>query len=247
MLELAIIFFIISVIYASIGFGGGSSYLAVLSLTTLPYESLRVIALVCNIIVVGGALFWYWKNNMLQFKKVLPLILLSIPLAFIGGTIQLEEKLFFIILSIVLFLSGIAVLANLRLIVPKNNLKKMESVRRNVAIGGVVGFVSGLVGIGGGIFLSPILHLTKWDNAKIIAGACSFFILVNSIAGLIGTLSMQTSVIRYDKILLLGTMVFIGGQIGTNVTIRRLNPDWIRVLTAILIIGVAIKIFIDHI
>lgn len=230
------IFFVIAVVYSAAGFGGGSSYLAVLALFPLEFTEVRMIALLCNIVVVSGSVYVFHKNGFLKIRKVLPLVFWSIPFAYFGGSLKISQNIFFIILGLTLFIASILML-----------LKKQENVVKlphsiNGIIGGGIGFLSGLVGIGGGIFLSPLLYLSRWNIPKVIAATTAAFILVNSIAGLIGQVCTNGFSIDFQVIILLLITVLIGGQIGSRITAGRINPRIIRKITAILILFVAIRI-----
>ena len=164
--EIIILFFLIAVLYASVGFGGGSSYLAVLALTSLAFTQIRAIALLCNIVVVSGGTYVYIKNNLFNLKKNIPLVLASVPFAFIGGYLKISQTAFFILLGITLFIAAILMWTTKYLTEKAaiSNFKKSAS--KDAAYGGFIGFISGMVGIGGGVFLAPLLHLTKWDTPK---------------------------------------------------------------------------------
>ena len=241
LLPLIPLFFCVALLYSSAGFGGGSSYLAILALFPIEYTSLRVIALLCNITVVIGSVYLFYRNDLIPYKKVLPLIILSIPMAYIGGTLVMSERTFFIILGALL------VLASLFMVYEKGNEVKHLPKYSNGLIGGGIGFLSGLVGIGGGIFLSPVLYLTKWHVPKSIAATTALYILVNSLAGLAGQIS--SSDIHLDVILIsaLVVSVFIGGQIGSRLTIFRFKPIWVKRISAILILLVGVRILFQYI
>lgn len=235
-LTLIPIFFVISVIYASAGFGGGSSYLAVLVLFPLEFTTIRMVALLCNIIVVTGSVYIFYKNGFLKLRKILPLILLSIPFAYLGGSLKISEGIFFIILGFSLLIAAVLMLINTNekaIILPNYS---------NALIGGGIGFLSGLVGIGGGIFLSPLLYLSRWATAKVIATTTACFILVNSIAGFVGQVTSNGFNIDFKSTGLLLITVLIGGQIGSRLTAKRINPQWVRKITAFLILFVAVRI-----
>lgn len=242
--EIIGLFFIVSVLYSSVGFGGGSSYLAILALFGINFEVLKLTALVCNIVVVSGGTYLFWKRGYLNFKNALPLVILSIPLAFLGGRIQLSERIFFIIAGSALCLAGLILLWNRKEIAINENASSYQI--QNGLIGGGIGFLSGLIGIGGGIFLSPLLHISRWDKAKIIAATSSLFILVNSIAGLMGQLSNPPSNIDWKFISVLGLTVFIGGQIGSRLGSYKLSNLSIKRITAILVLFVGIRLLIIH-
>ena len=242
--EVIISFFAIAVLYASVGFGGGSSYLAILALTTLGYTEIRAIALVCNIVVVSGSFIMYYKNGFYNFKKVIPLVLTSIPLAFLGGYLRIEKRAFFILLGVTLLLAGILMLVGKKE-ATRNTINKTSTIK-SLGYGGGIGFISGLVGIGGGIFLAPLLHLTNWETSKKIAAIASLFILVNSIAGLGGQLTNPNFSINMMLTSILAISTFIGGQIGTRIGIKLANPTTLKRTTAILILYVAFKIILKY-
>jgi uncharacterized membrane protein YfcA len=238
---LVIGFFIIALTYSSVGFGGGSSYLALLAVMSLPYETIRPTALLCNIIVVTGGTYIFFKEGKLDFKKCWPFLLASIPLAFIGGFWKIGGSTFFIILGFCL----IAAAALLWLKTETLRQKKSDNLGVNAAIGGSVGFLSGLVGIGGGIFLSPVLYLIGWDEAKRISAMASLFILVNSISGLAGQL-MRSPTLDWHFILPLLGAVLAGGQIGSRLGARKFDRSLVKRITAVLIFVAGINILKDH-
>jgi len=240
------LFFVIAVFYASVGFGGGSSYLAVLALTTLAFTQIRATALLCNVVVVSGGTYMYIKNGYFNYKKILPLVLLSIPMAFLGGYLQIGFKLFYILLGFTLTIAAITMWLSKYIDKSEKEIIKESNLFKDTSFGGFIGFISGLVGIGGGIFLAPLLHLTKWDTPKRIAATSSFFILVNSIAGLLGQFQNPNFEIEPKLTLTLLFTVLVGGQIGTRMSLKYLNPNTIRRLTAILIAFVGIKLLLKH-
>lgn len=243
--ELLIIFFMIALLYSSIGFGGGSSYIAILALYGIEYNTLRVLALLCNITVVSFGVYYYGRNGLLPWKKVFPLVLLSVPFAFIGGIINLPKEIFLLVLGFVLIMAGMAIFFKQQMLVREES-KSTNSTSLNMAVGGGIGFLSGLVSIGGGIFLSPLLHLLGWDTAKKIAAVASFFILVNSISGLAGRLISIPEAVNWRFGLLLMGAVFLGGQIGTRIGTKLLSELMIRRLTAILICYVGLKLLWEN-
>ncbi len=235
------LFFLISILYSSVGFGGGSSYLAVLAVTGIAYTQIRSTALLCNIIVVSGNVYVYMKRKEFNWKKVIPLTLFSVPFAFIGGFLKINQTLFFVLLGFTLLFAAITMWISKSITASKENTNQMSTVK-NVSYGGVIGFISGMVGIGGGIFLAPLLHVSKWDSPKKIAATASFFILVNSIAGLVGHYTNPYFSIDWNLTTVLLITVFIGGQIGSRFSNKFLNPIQLKRATAILIAFVSIKI-----
>ena len=241
--EIYIIFFMISLIYSSVGFGGGSSYLAVMATAGIDIQVLRIVALLCNITVVTGGVYWFWKRKYLDWNKILPLTLLSMPLAYMGGGMQLTERIFFLIAGAALIVAGTLVLFQKYLV---GQGDRSSSMALNAGVGGGIGFLSGLIGIGGGIFLSPFLHLIRWDKTKVIAGTASFFILVNSISGLAGQLSVRTQINDWRPILFLILTVFVGGQLGSRWGSGKLSPQTVRMITAVLVLLVGVRIVIKY-
>jgi len=240
------LFFIIAMFYASVGFGGGSSYLAVLALTTLAFTQIRATALLCNVMVVSGGTYMYIKNGYFNYKKILPLVLFSVPLAFLGGYLRIGYKLFYILLGITLTVAAITMFLSKYIDRSEKETIKESNLAKDASFGGFIGFISGLVGIGGGIFLAPLLHLTKWDTPKRIAATSSFFILVNSGAGLLGQYQNPNFKIEPKLTLVLLFTVLIGGQIGTRMSLKFLNPNTLKRLTAVLIAFVGVKLLIKH-
>ncbi|WP_372795330.1 sulfite exporter TauE/SafE family protein [Lutibacter sp.] len=240
--EVILLFFLVAILYSSVGFGGGSSYLAVLALTSLAFIHIRAIALLCNIVVVSGGTFIYMKNNLFNWKKIIPLVLMSVPLAFLGGYLKISQTFFFILLGLTLLLAAILMWTSKYISKKGNESNFKNSITKDVSYGGFIGFISGMVGIGGGVFLAPLLHLTKWDTPKRIAATSSFFILVNSIAGLGGQyLNPEFSIEPTITIILMFT-VFIGGQIGSRLSANFISPLNIKKGTALLIAFIGVKI-----
>lgn len=243
--ELLVFFFIIAVVYSSVGFGGGSSYLALLSLYTIPFIEIRLIALICNVIVVTGGVILFVRNKQVNFKKVIPLVLLSVPAAYVGAVLRIGQQTFFIILGCSLIAASILLwLKTAHLKVAEN--KSSGSIVKDGAIGGAIGFLSGMVGIGGGIFLSPVLNISKWDTPKKIAATASVFILFNSLSGIAGQLSQLPDDINMYRILLLCIAVLAGGQVGSRLGIVKFNYLLIRRVTAILVFAAGINVLIKH-
>ena len=153
--EILFFFFVIAFVYASVGFGGGSSYLAILALYALPFKEMRLIALVCNIIVVTGGTIIFVKNKQVNWKKILPLALVSVPMAFLGARLKLSQDTFFIILGCSLIIAAILLWIKTHdSDVEEVALTSYKNYVKDGTIGGAIGFLSGMVGIGGGIFLS---------------------------------------------------------------------------------------------
>ena len=243
MLNLIILFFITSTIYSSVGFGGGSTYLALLLLWGIPYTVFPVIALSCNIIVVTGNCINYSRAGNLSLKFLAPYLVGSIPLAFFGGSLSLEKGLFEILLFSILFIAGLLLLINFKTYDDNEENYNKIPFPIAVVIGSILGFISGVVGIGGGIFLSPILFLLRAAKPKIIVTAASVFILINSLSGIIGQLTKNQvleQLLNYWPLLL---AVLVGGQIGNFLNIKILPTKILALITSSLVLFVAARMF----
>ena len=220
MVLLAILFLITAILYSSVGFGGGSTYLALLLIWGIPYFIFPVIALLCNIIVVSGNCFNYIRAGNLNLKLLIPYLVGSIPLAYIGGSLPIERKLFEILLFLVLAIAGTLLLFNFKSYNDREKSYQRIPVPISIVIGGILGFISGVVGIGGGIFLSPILFLIRAGRPKYIITTASLFILINSISGIIGQLTKNTVLTEIQNYWYLLAAVLIGGQIGNFLNLK---------------------------
>jgi len=242
MLPLAILFLVTAILYSSVGFGGGSTYLALLLIWDIPYFIFPVIALTCNIIVVSGNCFNYIRAGNLNFRLLIPYLIGSIPSAFIGGSLLIEKGLFEILLFLVLATAGALLLLNFK----SYDNNKEESYRKipipiSISIGGVLGFISGVVGIGGGIFLSPILFLIRAGRPKHIVTVASLFILINSISGIIGQLTKNDVLAELPNYWYLLAAVLIGGQLGNFLNLKIFPTRILALLTALLVLFVAAR------
>ena len=242
MLLLAILFFVTAILYSSVGFGGGSTYLALLLIWGVPYFLFPVIALSCNIIVVSGNCFNYIRAGNLNLKLLIPYLVGSIPLAYIGGSLPIDKKLFEILLFFVLLISGILLLFNFRSYDDKKENYQKIPLTISIFIGGILGIISGVAGIGGGIFLSPILFLIGAGRPKHIVTAASLFILINSVSGIIGQLTKSEVLVEMLNYWHLFAAVFIGGQIGNFLNLKIFPTRILALVTASLVLFVSIRI-----
>jgi len=241
MLLLAILFLTTAALYSSVGFGGGSTYLALLLIWGVPYFIFPVIALSCNIIVVSGNCFNYIRTGNLNLKLLIPYLIGSIPLAFIGGSLPIEKRFFEILLFLVLMAAGILLLLNFKSYDDKEENYRKIPIPVSILIGGVLGFISGIVGIGGGIFLSPILFLIRAGRPKHIVTTASLFILINSVSGIIGQLTKNAVINEIPNYWYLLVAVLIGGQLGNFLNLKIFPTRILALVTAILVTFVATR------
>jgi len=244
---LAALFFVTALLYASVGFGGGSTYTALLILSGAAYHSIPVISLICNIIVVTGGVWQFARAGHIRLPRIWPLILVSVPAAWLGGNLAISRDLLILLLGFSLAMAGVHLLLGREAQSKFDDDNTKTPALFAVIVGGAIGFLSGIVGIGGGIFLAPVLYMTRWGSAKLIAATCSLFILVNSIAGLTGQV-MKTGLSEATENLMqyipLFLAVLIGGQIGSRLGSISLPQKFIKRATAILILFVAVRLLI---
>lgn len=237
------LFLITALLYAAVGFGGGSTYNALLVLWGVDYRILPTIALACNIIVVSGGVWRFSRAGEMQVKRLWPFLATSVPAAWLGGRIEVSETVFVGLLGFALLASG------LRLLFMQAARQTEETGQQTaflaLGVGGGIGFISGLVGIGGGIFLAPLLYLMNWGSARQIAAACSLFILLNSISGLAGQMMKLSDMAALSQVMPFWPLfiaVFIGGQIGSWLGAGKLDAAWMKRATAVLILYVAARL-----
>ena len=241
MIILSILFFVTAVLYSSVGFGGGSTYLALLLIWGVPYFIFPLIALSCNIIVVSGNCFNYIRAGNLNLKLLIPYLIGSIPLAFIGGSLPIEKRFFEILLFLILTTAGILLLLNFRAYDDKEKSYRKVPIIISILIGGVLGFISGVVGIGGGIFLSPILFLIRAGKPKHIVTTASLFILINSFSGIMGQITKNAVLNEISNYWYLLLIVLVGGQLGNFLNLKIFPIRILVLVTAGLVLFVAIR------
>ena len=241
MIFLAILFLVTAILYSSVGFGGGSTYLALLLIWDIPYYIFPIIALLCNIIVVSGNSFNYVRAGNHNFRLLVPFLIGSIPFAFFGGTLKIEKDIFEVLLFFVLSIAGILLLINNKSYENNNLTTKKLNFIVSFFIGSILGLVSGIVGIGGGIFLSPILFLLKSEKPKIIVTTASLFILINSISGILGQLTKENILTEISNYLPLFLCVFIGGLIGNYLNLKIFTSRILAIITSFLVLFVSIR------
>lgn len=240
---LPFLFFMIALFYSSVGFGGGSSYLAIMGLFISEFYEIRTTVLILNITVVSLGTLLFIRNKVFNFKQFWPFLISSIPLAYLGAQVKLSQTSFFLILGCSLILSGGFMI--LRYLNAKLRAREFR-LPQKLALGGSVGLLAGISGIGGGIFLSPTLNLLHWSNPRTVASLASVFILVNSIAGLAGLAVADTLVVDPQLIWKLILAVLLGGGIGSYLSNSKFNLRVLGGLTAVLVIYVGLRLVLLH-
>lgn len=235
-------FLITALLYASVGFGGGSTYSALLALSGLDYRLLPLISLACNIVVVAGSSLRFARAGLTPWRKALWIVALGAPASFLGGLTPIMEATFLALLGASLVLTSLTMLIPVR---DNADGAPTRAARWMPLAAAPLGYFAGLVGIGGGIFLAPLLHLARWEAARGIAATASLFILVNSLFGLGGQLLKNGPGLFGQAIgaaLPLLVAVVIGGHIGSLLAARLLPARWIRWLTAALVLVVGARL-----
>lgn len=239
---LALAFFVTALLYASVGFGGGSTYAALLVFSGLDYRLLPLVVLVCNIVVVAGGTARFARAGVTPWRGALVMTALAAPAALLGGLTPIDKTSFMLLLGASLVLTAITML------IPAGAKRTGEPTwlaRFMPIVAAPLGYLAGLVGIGGGIFLAPLLHLTRWRDARAIAATASLFILINSLFGLAGQFLKHGPGAfggAINAALPLLIAVVIGGQIGSLMAVKILPSRWIRWLTAALVLIVGVRL-----
>ena len=240
---LAAAFLVTALLYASVGFGGGSTYSALLALSGVDYRLLPIVSLGCNIAVVTGGTWRFAKAGLMPWKGAGILTSIAAPAALLGGLTPVSERAFFLLLGASLLLTGFA------MFLPQRNTGRPTDTSRWIPLAvAPLGYLAGLVGIGGGIFLAPLLHLARWNEARSIAATASLFILVNSMFGLAGQFlkngfSQIVEAASWAWPLLVA--VVIGGQVGSFLAVGALPLNAIRYATAALTIFVGARLLVN--
>ncbi len=232
--------FVIALVYTSVGLGGGSSYVALLFLFGIPLANIPPVALFFNITASSVAFYRFNKRGYVVPRQVYPFLLTSIPATFLGARIKLDENILSLVFALILFSVALVLLFR------KKKKKTRFSVSPNLfwilppLLGAILGFLAGLVGIGGGIFLGPVLLLVGYSSPKYIAGICSAFVLINSIVGL--TVRYFQGGVDLSAILLLGFVVFVGAQIGSFLGTKKFSPELVQRIVAVILMVVSFKL-----
>ena len=229
---------IVSFLYASVGHGGASGYLALMALFSFAPETMKPTALILNLFVAGISFFYYYKEGHFNKNLFIPFAISSIPLAFLGGTIEIEASIYKKILAILLVF---AILKMLNVFgKEKEDIKKVK-LWHGLVVGGIIGFFSGLIGIGGGIILTPIILLLHWGNMKEAAAVSALFIWVNSASGLVGQLSSGVHLEKETFVLV--AVALIGGVLGGYYGSKKINNQKLRYILAFVLAIACVKLF----
>ena len=238
---LTALFLLMAVLYSSVGQGGGSGYLAAMAIMAVPIESMRFTALSLNIVVASISLWKFAGAGFFDGKLLTPFVLASVPAAFLGGALSLPPEAFKPLVGLVLYWAAYLLLRR-----PAESKVKESSGRPSVVAalgaGGGIGLLSGLIGIGGGIFLAPLLILRGWAPAKVTAALSSAFILVNSVAGLAGVFSHGAPPPPHLPLWI--GVVALGGWLGSHFGANRLSPQALYRLLAVVLIIAGTKILL---
>ena len=240
---LYLLFTLSAMVYASVGFGGGSAYLAWFVLFGVSSAIAAPMALICNIIVVAGGTVRFVREGHFRWRLFLPFAAGSFPLAFAGGAWLPPLALVKMVTALSLGASALAILFAPR----AQNGRAVDTIPlwqlwlAGLPAGAILGWLAGVVGIGGGIFLVPVLYLLRWGEPRQIAAVSSVFILVNSISGLAGHSIRSDTIHGLLPYLGLTLAVLAGGQLGSAIGARRLHPVWIRRVTALILLWAAVR------
>lgn len=237
---LAPAFFLIALVYASVGHGGASGYLAALSLMGLHPDEMAATALTLNLVIAGVALVSFSRAGHLVGRLTWPFLITSVPAAFVGGAVPLPVRLYAVLLAVAL---GIAAY---RLVIELPGHTEAEVAMPRVAVampaGAGIGWLSGAIGVGGGIFLSPLLLLLRWATPQQAAAASSVFILLNSAAGLGGRAAR--SGLDYAASLPLLVAALLGGLLGARLGANHFSGKTLRRLLAVVLLVAAVKLLV---
>ena len=237
---ISLLFFGVAFLYSSVGHGGASGYLAVLSLFTLSPAVMSTTALILNVLVSATALITFFKAKHFATKLTWPFIVTSVPAAFLGGMMYVSVHVYQVLLAIVLFVAGLRFLLEMRSSKQEPGVQ-LPSLLVSLPVGAFIGFVSGLVGVGGGVFLSPLILMMRWANAKRTAATSAALILVNSVAGLSGRVTGGS--FEVGALLPLLVAAFVGGLLGSHLGAVRYSSRTIRQLLGVVLLIASAKLF----
>jgi len=229
---------IVSFFYASVGHGGASGYLALMALFSVTPELMKPTALLLNLFVAGIAFYYYYKGGFFNKKLFLYFAIASIPMSFLGGFIEVDDTIYRKVLAVLLIF---AVLKMLNVFGKESTKIKDIKLWQGLLVGGAIGFFSGLVGIGGGIILSPIILLLHWGKMKEAAAVSALFIWVNSASGLVGQISSGVNLDIQSFGLV--AIALVGGFFGAYFGSKKINNQNLRYVLAVVLVLASVKLF----
>lgn len=230
---------VIAFLYAGVGHGGASGYLALMSLFSIAPETMKPTALLLNLFVAGTAFYFYYKEGYFNKRLFLSFAVASIPMAFLGGMINIDTRIYKIILGVLLIF---AILKMLNIFGKESDVIYKVKIWQGLLVGSLIGFFSGLIGIGGGIILSPIILLLHWGKMKEAAAVSALFIWVNSAAGLAGQFS--TGIILNNQSFLMVALAVVGGLLGSYYGSKKMSNNGVRYMLVVVLIAASIKLII---
>lgn len=231
------LFFLMAVLYSSVGHGGASGYLALMALFSFPPDFMRPTALVLNIFVSSIAFYSFYRGGYFRFKLLLPFIITSLPFAFLGGMLSINPNIYKIILGLFLLVAVARMFFK-----PQNNNRETKPINQPLAlgIGAILGFLSGLIGIGGGIILSPILILLRWADLKQTAAVSAAFIIINSVSGLLGQSTNSLNLAPQSAIMLVSAI--LGGITGSYLGSAKASSRFFLMALSSVLVFASIKL-----
>tara|TARA_R110002051_G_scaffold325808_1_gene431547 strand:+ start:23238 stop:23981 length:744 start_codon:yes stop_codon:yes gene_type:complete len=230
---------VIAFLYAGVGHGGASGYLALMSLFSMAPETMKPTALLLNLFVAGTAFYFYYKEGYFNKKLFLSFAVASIPMAYLGGAIDVETSVYRIILGILLIF---AILKMLNVFGKESEVIREVKIWQGLVVGGLIGFFSGLIGIGGGIILSPVILLLHWGKMKEAAAVSALFIWVNSAAGLAGQFS--NGLVLNSQSLLMVALALIGGFFGSYYGSKKMSNKGVRYMLVVVLCAASVKLIL---
>lgn len=234
-----LLLFIVAFLYAAVGHGGASGYLALMAVFGMMPEIMKPTALLLNLFVSLSAFVLFYKEGHFKWKIFLPFALASIPFSFLGGMIALDASIYKKTLGVLLLIPVVRLAA-----FPNKDYYdiKQSTLFLSLLIGACIGFLSGLIGIGGGIILSPVLLLLAWTNQKQTAAISALFIFVNSLSGLAGQLTKGIN-FQSEMFILVG-VAFAGGSVGAWFGARKFNQNLLKYLLATVLLMASVKLLL---
>ncbi|MAY22019.1 MAG: hypothetical protein CMC74_04505 [Flavobacteriaceae bacterium] len=228
---------IVSFLYASVGHGGASGYLALMALFAFPNDMMKQTALLLNLFVAGISFYYYYKAGHFKLSLFVPFAIGSIPAAFLGGTLSLEPSLYKKVLGVLLLFAIARMLWKGE--VKDAEVKKVK-IYQGLLVGVAVGFFSGLIGIGGGIILTPLILLLHWGNMKEAAAVSALFIWVNSASGLLGQFSTGVTLEPFAAVMVL--VAVVGGMAGSYLGSKKWTPQFLEYFLALVLTTASLKL-----